>query len=104
MSEIVDYYHTFTLRISERDKQNAISKIKGADNFQLNISNVEILPYYSQASNRYSGEKIIQNYETENSYIREYFESFGKEGYAPTFKRISISKTKNELTFEDIEE
>lgn len=107
---IVDYYHTFTLRISERDKQNAISKIKSADNFQMNtasienIENIEILPYYSQTSNRYFGEKVIQNYETEDSYIREYFEPSGKEGYAPTFRRISISKTKNELTFEDIVE
>ena len=46
----------------------------------------------------------LKLHETENSYVREYFEPSGQEGYAPTFRRISISKTKNELTFEDIDE
>lgn len=53
---------------------------------------------------RYFGPKVTQNYETENAYVREYFEPSGREGYAPTFRRISISKTKNELIFEDIDE
>lgn len=47
---------------------------------------------------------MIQNYETEITYVREYFEPNGKEGYAPTFRRISISKTENVLKYEDIEE
>ena len=34
MSAIGDYYHTFTIEVSERDKQNAILKVKGADNFK----------------------------------------------------------------------
>lgn len=51
---------------------------------------------------RYFGKKVIQNHETEDSYVREYFEPGRHEGYAPTFRRISMSKTKNELTFEDI--
>lgn len=103
MSAIGDYYHTFTLKISERDKQNAITKIKGADNFNSDNGSIETLMYQS-APDRYFGKKVVQNYVTENSFVREYFEPSGREGYAPTFRRISISKTDNELTFEDIDE
>lgn len=103
MSAIGDYYHTFTLKISDRDKQDAISKIKSSDNYKTDNDSIETM-LYLQAQDRYFGEKIIQNYETENSYVREYFEPSGKDGYAPTFRRISISKINNELTFEDIDE
>lgn len=102
MSAIGDYYHTFTLEISERDKQNAIAKIKSADNFKADNTPIDQTLYLSD--NRYFGPKVTQNYETENSYVLEYFEPSGRKGYAPTFRRISISKTKNELTFEDIDE
>ncbi|MGG7035573.1 MAG: hypothetical protein ACI7YS_10330 [Flavobacterium sp.] len=103
ISAIGDYYHTFTLKISERDKQDAISKIKSADNFKADNGSIETL-LYQQAPDRYFGKKVTQNYETEKSYVREYFEPSGREGYAPTFRRISISKTEKELTFEDINE
>jgi len=102
MSAIGDYYHTFTLEISDLDKQNAILNIKIADNFKGKNSSIESLLYQQQ--DRYFGLKVVQNYETENSYIREYFQPSGRKGYAPTFRRISISKEVNELTFEDIDE
>lgn len=102
MSAIGDYYHTFTLKISERDRQNAILKIKSSDNFKLDSSSIDQTLYIS--GKRYFGPKVTQNYETENAYVREYFKPSGQEGYAPTFRRILISKTKNELTFEDIDE
>ena len=102
MSAIGDYYHTFTLKISERDKQSAIAKIKSADNFKTDNTSIDQTLYLSD--NRYFGPKVTQNYQTENSYVREYFKPSGREGYAPTFRRISISKTNNELTFEDIDE
>ncbi|MBN7812366.1 hypothetical protein J0A68_15545 [Algoriphagus sp. H41] len=103
MSAIGDYYHIFALKISERDRQNAIAKIKSADNFKSDNGSIETLMYQS-APDRYFGKKIVQNYATENSFVREYFEPSGREGYAPTFRRISISKTDNELIFEDINE
>jgi hypothetical protein len=102
MSAIGDYYHTFTLKISERDKRNAVLKIKSADNFKTDNSSIDQTLYLSDQ--RYFGPKVTQNYETENAYVREYFQPSGQKGYAPTFRRISISKTKNELTFEDIDE
>ena len=94
MSSIGDYYHTFTLEISEKDKQNAISKIKSSDNFKRDDSSLDKMLNLSYK--RYSGHKVIQNYETENAYVRGYLQ--------PTFKRILISKTKNELIFEHIDE
>jgi hypothetical protein len=101
-SAIGDYYHTFTLKISDRDKQNAISKIISADNFKKDNSSVDQTLYLSD--DRYFGPKVTQNYETEKAFVREYFQPSGQKGYAPTFRRISISKSDNELTFEDIDE
>jgi hypothetical protein len=102
MSAISDYYHTFTLKISERDKREAITNIKNSDDFKANNTSTETVMYQT-APERYFGKKVTQNYETENSFVREYFEPSGREGYAPTFRRISISKIDNELTFEDID-
>ena len=101
-SAIGDYYHTFTLGISNRDKQRLIAKIKSAHDFKRNTNENESLLYSCQ--NRYLGPKVVQNFETEDSYVREYFQPSGKSGYAPTFRRISVSKIENKLTFEDIDE
>lgn len=102
MSGIGDYYHTFTLKISERDKQNAILEIKEASNFKTNNSTIDQMLYLSDK--RYFGPTVTQNYETKNGYVREFFQPSGRKGYAPIFRRISISKTENTLTFEDIDE
>jgi hypothetical protein len=94
-----DYYHTFTLKISEKDRLNAIQLIKNSKNF----IEFKELPNNSQFYiniNRYYGLKSTQNYETKNSYVREFYRPNG-ENYKPTFKRISINKTKNELIFEE---
>ncbi len=100
-SAIGDYYHTFTLEISERDRQAAILKIKSSKDFHTSKDVIDNHPYNHD---RYFGPKVIWNYENAYCYVREYFQPSGQKGYAPTFRRISISKTKNELTFEDIEE
>jgi hypothetical protein len=103
MSGIGDYYHTFSLKISESDKQKMILQIKSAKNFKIEKSSSKSLLLYL-SENRYFGPKVTQNYETENTFNRAYFKPSGKQGYAPTFRRISISKVDNELTFEDIVE
>jgi hypothetical protein len=100
MTAIGDYYHAFNLEISERDRLNAINKIKSADNFKSGIGSTETL--LQQAQNQ--DKNVTQNYETEDSYVREYLKPREKENYAPIFRRISISKTKNKLIFEDIDE
>ena|SRR5690606_6265994 len=97
---IGDYYHTFTLSISENDKQRLINEIKSSPDFNETTNNVTELIYTQEE--KPIGKKIFQNYETKNYYIREYYQENGEE-YVPTFRKISIDKNKNELKFEDID-
>lgn len=97
-----DYFHTFTLKISENDKNEAIKAIRSSKDFTTDLMSINGTLYLTK--DRYLGPTITQNYETENAYVREYFKPSGTEGYAPTFRRISISKSENKLTFEDINE
>lgn len=100
MSAIGDYYHTFSLRISIKDKQVIIGQIKSSHNFKgLNERPEDIL----HIEDRYKGKKITQNYEDSVQFVREYFEPNG-EGYAPTYRKIEIDKKENILTFEDIDD
>ena len=84
MSGIGDYYHIFIIEFSQRDKNNAILKIKDSDTFKTDSSLTESLFYQQQ--DRYFGPKVIQDYETKDSYIREFFQPSGQKGYAPTFR------------------
>ena len=95
-----DYYHTFTLLISEQDKLNAIEKIKKSSNFKKNKQPTDGLLF--DLPDRYNGPRQTQNYETETTFIREYIQPNG-QGYAPTFRRLKVDKKEKELTFEDID-
>jgi len=100
MSSSGDYYHTFTLNITSKDRERIIGEIKGSSNFNKE----KVVEQYSD--NRiddHTGPKRIKNYETEDQYIREFFEPQG-EGYAPTWRKIRIEKKDNKLIFEDIDE
>lgn len=100
MSAIGDYYHTFSLRISIKDKQMIIRQIKSSQNFKgLNERPEDI----SHTEDRYKGKKIIQSYEDSLQFVREYFEPNGV-GCAPTYRKVEIDKKGNLLTFEDIDE
>lgn len=101
-SGIGDYYHTFELEISEKDKRKGINEIKSSKDF-ITIEQKIINFPYSPEINRYKGSKKIQNYETENGFVREYFQPNG-QGYAPTFRRIKLNKKDNILIFEDIDD
>ena len=94
-----DYYHTFTLIISNDDKDKAIDKIKASNEYKKLGQPIRDLVY--ETHRRHEGPKVTQNYETENEYIREYLKPNGKE-YAPTFRRIRIDKKESKLIFEDI--
>nr|WP_298659557.1 hypothetical protein [uncultured Flavobacterium sp.] len=100
MSAIGDYYHTFSLKISEKDKMRIIDEIKESKNFNLDK---ETPSYFDNRKDYYNGPKRIKNYETEKQFIRELFEPQG-EGYAPTWRKIEIDKNENKLIFEDIDE
>ena len=100
MSAIGDYYHTFKLKISEKDKAKIIDEIKKSKNFNLDKQTES---YFDNREDYYKGPKRIKNYETEKQFIRELFEPQG-EGHAPTWRKIEIDKKGNLLTFEDIDE
>jgi hypothetical protein len=100
MSAIGDYYHTFTLRISESDKERIVHEIVSAKDFNKNIPTGS---YFSDRDDYYNGPKRIKYYETETRYIKELFEPQGK-GYAPTYRKIGVDKDDNLLIFEDIDE
>jgi membrane protein implicated in regulation of membrane protease activity len=100
MSAIGDYYHTFTLKITEEDKIKIINEIKNSKNFNLDS---KIENYFDNREDYYNGPKRIKNYETEKQFVRELFEPQGK-GYAPTWRKIEVNKNENTLTFEDIDE
>ena len=100
MSGIGDYYHIFILTISQKDKKLIIEQIKKSNNFKnINENKADIF----RSNNRYFGKKIIQNYEDEVQFVREYFKPSGKQNYAPTYRRIKVDKKDNRLTFEDID-
>jgi hypothetical protein len=100
MSSIGDYYHTFTLKISEKDKARIINEIKKTRNFNIDKQTES---YFENREDYYNGPKRIKNYETEKQFIRELFEPQG-EGYAPTWRQIEIDKNENLLIFEDIDD
>jgi len=97
---IGDNYHTFTLHVSNQDKQNSIQEIRYSDNFKQIGEPISDL--YWDSNDRYNGKKQTQNYETNKIIVREYLKPNGN-GYAPTFGRITIYKNRNSLVFEDID-
>lgn len=103
ISAIGDFYHTFKLQISAEDKAKAIATIRGAVNFKAHPAAVDSLLYLRRPAPG-STEKVIQNYETPDAWVREYLAPPEEEGYAPIFRRISIQKSGNELIFQEIVE
>lgn len=100
-SAISDYYHTFTLKISEKDKRHIIRQIKESNNFKVLKETTDDLLYKDRKLTTES--KITSNYETKEAYVREYFQG-AEPGYAPTFRRVIIDKLANKLVFEDIDD
>jgi hypothetical protein len=101
MSAIGDYYHTFILDISENDKLTIIKQIQNSPDFRGLTDQKEELSHITE--DRYVGRRLTQNYESDNQFVREYFEPNGY-GVAPTYRKIEIHKNANRLPFEDIDE
>lgn len=93
----MDYFHQFKLTISLTDKQRLIDQIKSADNYQDEIQDMFDL---RSGKIRHSDKdtSFTANYQEERNYIYEYYKP-NKQGYTPTWDRISISKTENKLTY-----
>jgi hypothetical protein len=100
MTAIGEYYHTFSLKISPKDKQLIIDQIKKSENFKSLNDKIED---FLSISERYEGGKIIQNYEDSSQFVREYLKS-NERGYEPTYRKIEIEKTDNKLIFEEIDD
>ena len=100
MSGIGDYYHTFTLKISNKDRLRLIKEIAASEGFKK-VNKIQ--KDFTQQTDRYTGNRITQNYETEAQFIREYFEPNGN-GYAPTYRKIKIDKNIDLRVFEDIDD
>lgn len=97
-SVINNYYHTFVLRISAKDKARIIKEIRNSKNFHLDK---EARTYFNNREDYYNGPKRLKNYETQTQFIRELFEPQG-DGYAPNWRKIEIEKQGNKIAFEDL--
>jgi len=95
-----DYFHQFSLTISTKDRERLIEQIKTADNYKDEIQEMFDLRYgkirYSDIDTFFTA-----NYQDEWNFIYEYFKP-NKQGYKPTWDRVSISKTENKLTYERV--
>jgi len=98
-SGLGDYYHTFTLKISKRDKAELILNIKNSSNFKTQTEKTEDI---TTLTDRYTGKIVNQNYETNSAFVKEVFEPLGK-GLAPNYRIIRIEKSEDNLIFEDID-
>lgn len=78
-----DFYHTFTLSITEQDKNDLIRSIR--------------YPTETEVNN--SPSKTVNNYENEKAFVRELSDAT-EEGYAPVKIKITINKTGNTLVYE----
>ena len=97
---LMDYFHQFILTISATDKQRLIDQIKSADNDK---EDVEEMFDIQSGKNRYSTKDTVftATYQDKWNYIYEYYKP-NKQGYRPTWDRVSISKTENKLTYERV--
>ena len=93
-------YLQFRLTISSTDRQILIEQIKSADNYKEVVEEMYDL---RGGKIRYSEKDTFftSNYQDKWNYIFEFYKP-NKKGYAPTWDRISISKSENELTYERV--
>jgi hypothetical protein len=94
----MDYYHKFELSISQADKQEIIKKIRSSEDFVVDSKNSFYLP---SKTGRFSNIIVRANYENASYFKRETYQTF-EQGHAPTHEIVSVDKTANRLTFEQV--
>lgn len=96
----------FALKISERDKQRIIQQIKNSENFKIIKDTIppNLYEIKSGTKDYHFGEKTIQNYETQEEFITEFFQPANNKHTAPQYKQVSINKHLNHLIYTDIYE
>lgn len=93
----MDSFHHFVLKISPSDRERLIDQIKSAKNYQEGVQDMFDLRS-GKIRNSEKDTFFTANYQDEWSYIYEYFKP-NKEGYAPIWITISISKRENILDY-----
>lgn len=96
----MDYFHQFRLTISPADRERLINQIKSADNYQDEVEDMFDLRS-GKIRNSDKDTSFTANYQDDWNYIYEFYKP-NKQGYTPTWDRISISKTENSLTYERV--
>jgi len=90
-----DYTHNFRLTISEKDKQSFIRQRTWSDKED------ERIQVHSTAVDRYEGDTLRANYHHDDYFTYSMYRPNGK-GITPTFITITVSESKNTLTYEEI--
>jgi hypothetical protein len=98
ISGIRDYYQKFELEISPADKNRIIEQFRHSPYF-TDTAKQEYNLQWEMA--RALSKKVYKDYEEPDYVCRESYEKL-KEGYAPNYDVITISKTTDILTFERI--
>ncbi|MGL5785478.1 MAG: hypothetical protein ACRCX4_01460 [Bacteroidales bacterium] len=97
------YYFEVSAEVSARDKQVIIDKIRLSSDFDRDGEDTQRLISKVPREEYYSSPRLTQDYETSESFIREYFESNG-EGYAPDFGQLIVSKKDNIVYYIETDE
>ncbi len=91
--------HTFTLRLSDKDKKRIIEEFRNSGNY-TNLSDSTAIkgqpyPYFTKKLR-------TQYFETDKYLMQKFHEPIA--GYAPNFRIVTIEKSSRKLFFEDIDD
>ena len=90
-------YHHFTLTISEKDKEKIIKQIKNSTDFK---PLGEPVRHFDKFIDTIPKQRIYQNHETKEFFIREFYE-YQQKNYLYIYRKIKIDKKLNKLFFEE---
>jgi len=100
MTGIGDFYHRFELEISKEDKSKLTEWILKSKTYKDTLPEMFDIrsnkPRYSDTN-----QEFIVTYHNKWNYVYEYYKP-NKQGFKPTWDKISVSKEKNKLIFERI--
>lgn len=88
---------SFVLTIHSMDKTALIEQIRSSSEFINNGDPIKDI----RLTRRYFGNPVKISYETPTALICKFLTPANKDGYAPVWQMITVSKTSNELVFEE---
>lgn len=94
---LFDYYHQFTLEISETDKEKLIQQFTSEKYYKEDIfERFDLREGKSRHSEKDASFQVA--YQNKGYYVYEYFKP-NKKGVKPIWDKVKISKSENELTY-----